>query len=351
MRFEPDVPLALAWALAWGTLALVAGMVLALLVLRWMRWRDAPRRAAFEALWRPLLMRCALGEAMHSPWPTLARRQRWSWLQLWLHLQMSLQGPSRQHLAALGQTMGVAELALARLASSHQSERLVGMLALGFLQDKSHAPVLQQALAQGRNPVVVYAARALLETDEAQHAPAVVQALLACPGLDMSLASVMLKPFRSALQAAMMAAWPLAGSEGRLPWLRLARALQLQLPQALLAPCLAPGQDAELLMAALRLVQGEQGTQPVVALAQHADWRVRAQAARALAEIGARAEVPLLVAMTADAQWWVRYRAAQALLRLPGVSQAQALQAVHAGGDRYALSMLQAVMAEGGRAA
>ncbi len=348
MRFEPDVPLAVAWALAWGTLALVACMVLALLLLRWLRWRDAPRRAAFEARWRPLLMRCALGDGVPVPLPGLARRERWPWMQLWLHLQMSLQGPSREHLAALGLTMGAAELALSRVHSSHQSERLVGLLALGFLQDPAHERELLQALAQGRNPAVVYAARALLEVDAARHAPAVAQALLACPGLDMSLVSVMLKPFRGVLHGALMAAGPLTAGPQSLPCLRLAWALRLQWPQPLLAPCLAPGQDPEVLMAALRLVQGEQGTQPVIALAQHADWRVRAQAARALAEIGSRAELPLLAAMTADAQWWVRYRAAQALLRLPGVDAEQALQAVQAGGDRYALGMLQAVIAEGG---
>lgn len=351
MRFEPDVPIAVAWALAWGTLALVALMVLTLLLLRWWRWREQPRRAAFEARWRPLLMRCALGDDLPVPLPTLARRERWAWLQLWLHLQMSLQGPSRQRLAALGRSLGGTDLALARVRSSHQSERLVGMLALGFLQDTAHEPLLLQALAQGHNPGVVYAGRALLEIDEARHADAVTQALLACPGLDVSLASVILKPFRRVLHGALMARCPQEASPDSLPWLRLARALKLQCPQAVLAPCLAPDQDPEVLMAALRLVLGEQGAQPVVALAQHADWRVRAQAARALAEIGTRAELPLLVAMTADAQWWVRYRAAQALLRLPGVRHEQAFQAVQAGGDRFALSMLQSVMAEGGRLA
>lgn len=350
MRFEPDVPLALVWAFAWGTLVVVVGMVLALLLLRRLRWRDAPRRVAFEARWRALLMRCALGEQLPDP-PALARRERWPWMKLWLHLQMSLQGPARQHLAALGRAMGVTHLALSRVQSKHQSERLVGMLALGFLQDASHEPLLLQALAQRRNPAVVYAARALLEIDAARHAATVVQALLACPGLEMSLASVMLKPFRWTLHSAVMAASQVATGADSLPCLRLAWALGLQWPQPLLSPSLEAGQDPEVLMAALRLVQGEQGTQQVNALARHADWRVRAQAARALAEIGSRAELPLLAAMTADAQWWVRYRAAQALLRLPAVGPEQALQAVHALGDRFALSMLQAVIAEGGRTA
>ncbi len=348
--FELDLPLAAAWALAWGTLLLVALMVLALLLLRWLRWREQPRQAAFEARWRPWLMACALGDAPQAP-PPLAERERWPWMRLWLQLQMSLQGPSRQRLAALGRNLGVGELALARTRSPHPSERWMGLLALGFLQDAVHTPLLLRALSQGGHTERVYAARALLEIDPALHAAPVAQALLACPDLEMSLVSVMLKPFRRALQTALPSPHPQAEATASLVWLRLARALGLQLPQPMLAPFLAPEQDPEVLMAALRLVQGEQGTAAVAALAQHAHWPVRAQAARALAEIGTRAELPLLVRLTADAQWWVRYRAAQAVLRLPGVDPALALQQVQAHGDRYALDMLQAVLAENGRPA
>ncbi len=348
---EPDVPLTVAWALAWGTLLLVVLMVLALLLLRWRRWRQQPRWAAFEARWRPLLMGCALGDAPQAPLPPLAARERWPWMRLWLQLHMSLQGPSRQRLAALGRSLGVGELALARARSPHPSERWMGLHALGFLQDAAHTPLLLQALSAGGPPERVYAARALLEIDEARHAATVAQALLACPDLEMSLVSVMLKPFRRALQAGLPSPSAQAQTAASLAWLRLARALGLQLPQPMLAPFLAPEQDPEVLMAALRLVQGEQGTAVVAALAQHAHWPVRAQVARALADIGTRAELPLLVRLTADAQWWVRYRAAQALLRLPGMDPAQALQQVQAHGDRYALDMLQAVLAESGRPA
>jgi hypothetical protein len=343
------VPIAAAWALAWTTLGLVALIVLGLLLLRCWRWYDQPRQAAFEAVWRPWLMRCALGEGVPSDLPRLSARQRWPWMRLWLHLHMSLQGPARGHLAAWGRTMGVTELALARVHGSHQSERLVGLLALGFLQDGAHEPLLLQFLAQGRQPVVVYAARALLELDARRHASALVQALLACEGLDMSLVSVLLKPFRSDLHSALLAQCPPPSAPSVLPWLRLAQALQLQCPQRVLTPFLQPEQDPEWLMAALRLVQGEQGSAAAVALARHPDWRVRAQAARALAEIGTPSDAALLVRLTMDAQWWVRYRAAQALLRLPGMKPAQALQQVQATGDRYAQNMLQAVMAEEGQ--
>ncbi len=352
MPRPPDFSLELAWALAWLTLSLVALIVLGLLVLRWARWRNEPRMAAFEARWQPLLMRCMAGEDVRLQLPRLAARERWPFMKLWLHSQMSVQGPGRQRLADLGAAMGCREMALRRLRSTHYSERMVGLLALGFLRDASSTPQLLERLSLGSNHTVIYAGRALLEIDEAAHADAVLKALLACEGLDLSLASVMLKAFRRALHEAMRAQRPdaLQGNTRVLAWLRLARALKLQMPTPWLAPFLTPEQDTEVLIAAIRLVQGEQGADLVAAQATHADWRVRAQAARALGYIGGMQEVPLLLQLVTDAQWWVRYRAAQALLRIPGMVQSQVLERVTATGDRYALSMFHAVLAEGGRA-
>jgi len=352
MPRPPDFSLELAWALAWLTLALVGLIVLGLLGLRWARWRNAPRMAVFEARWRPLLMRCMAGEDVRAQLPQLAGRERWPFMKLWLHSQMSVQGPGRQRLADLGAAMGCREMALRRLRSTHYSERMVGLLALGFLRDASSSPQLLERLSRGSSHTVIYAGRALLEIDEGAHADAVVTALLACEGLDLSLASVMLKAFRRALHEAMRARWPdvSQGNARVLAWLRLARALKLQMPTPLLAPFLKPEQDTDVLIAAIRLVQGEQGASLVAAQATHADWRVRAQAARALGYIGSMQDVPLLLQLVTDAQWWVRYRSAHALLRIPGMDPAQVLERVTATQDRYALSMLKAVLAEGGRA-
>jgi len=273
-------------------------------------------------------------------------------MQLWLHAQMSLQGESRQRLAALGRAMGCRAMAVQRARSPHLSERMVGMLALGFLDDTDTAPLLLQRLAEGGAQQPVYAGRALLEIDEDAHAQAVVQALLASPELDLSLASVMLKPFRSTIAHALLRQPPLWGDAGigaaALHWLRLARALRLQIPAAVLAPFVQQCEDIECLIAAIRLAQGEQGAEQVAAQATHVDWRVRAQVARALGFIGGAAEHPLLTRLLTDPQWWVRYRAAQALLRLPGMDAAQLLACAQGTQDRYALSMAQAVIAEGG---
>lgn len=344
-----DLTIPLARWLASATLALVALMVLGLLVLRWVRWRRAPRLAAFESEWLPRLMGCALGDAV-SVQP-LARWQRWPFMKLWLHVQMSLQGQARQRLAAWGRAMGCVPMARQRARSSHPSERMVGMLALGFLADADSVPLLRQCLGAGGAHQPVYAARALLEIDADAHTQGVVQALLANPALDVSLVSVMLKPFRAVMGQALLSQAPLPQDGGVLGWLRLAHALRLQVPTGLLAPFVQADQDIDTLIAAVRLLQGEQGATLVVAQAEHPDWRVRAQVARSLAHIGGATELPLLTRMMTDAQWWVRYRAAQALLGLPGMSAERLLDCAQSTQDRYALSMAQAVLAEAGEGA
>jgi len=78
----------------------------------------------------------------------------------------------------------------------------------------------------------------------------------------------------------------------------------------------------------------------------HEDWQGRVQAARALGRVGERSDAARLTRLLGDPQWWVRYRAAQALRELPLLAQAD-LDAVRASlTDRFALDMLDQVLAE-----
>lgn len=353
MQTELDFSLTLAWWLAWTTFLLLVLIIMGLLLLRWVRWCNEPRMAAFQAYWRPMLMRWAIGEKVCEPMPVLKAQERWPFMRLWLHSQMSLQGPGRQRLAELGLRMGCREMALARVDSTHYSERMVGVLALGFLQDRSSVPALMERLESGNGQSMIYAARALLEIDQVAHGAAVVHALLTCEGLDFALVSVLLKPFKTRLEAVMMPVCPQpqatlakAPHAQAFQWLRLAQALKLLVPQWRLTPFLSSEQHIEIVIAALRLVQGEQGTEAVACHVKHPDWRVRVQVARALGRIGGQQHQPILLGLLTDKQWWVRYRSAQALWQMPGMRHDQLLAKVLATNDRYALSMLHAVRSE-----
>ena len=269
-----DFSLDLVWLLACGTLGLVLLLIMGLLLLRWVRWRNEPRQQAFQARWRLLLMRCAVGDDVFAELPAMSSRERWPFIKLWLHGLMSLKGPARERLARMAQTLGCGPWALAQLDSRYAAERLMAILALGFLKEASAAPVLLQQLHKGGNQTAVHAARALLDIDATAHAASVVRCLLDRRDLDFSLVAVMLKPFGASLQAAWMATAPAAASDDVqiLPWLRLARALALQLPSGVLQSFLQAPHGTDVLIAAIRLVQGESGTREVAALAGHADW-------------------------------------------------------------------------------
>jgi HEAT repeat protein len=73
------------------------------------------------------------------------------------------------------------------------------------------------------------------------------------------------------------------------------------------------------------------------------DWRVRAQAARALGSVGASEAVPELTSALGDQSWWVRFRAALALAQL-GDAGRSVLRAARELPDRYAGDMAAMVI-------
>ena len=355
----PEFSLDVVRWLAWTTLALVLMTVLGLLLLRWLRWRSEPHKAAFRQRWSEVLMRCAQGEGLEGELPHLKSKERWAFMKLWLHCQLSIKGSSRDRLAALARAMDCQSMAMRKLASRHAAERLMAILALGFLKDQQAQPVLLEQLQQGEQQAAVHAARALLEIDAFAHAAQVVQRLLVLANLDFSLVSVLLKPYRGTLDKTMMdlmpspelvqkpsSEAPASASASALQWLRLARAMSLQVPGERLDAFFSRTDDVDVLIAAARLMQGEQGTQALIVHAQHKDWRVRAQVAQALGRIGRLTDVELLARMTTDAQWWVRYRATQALLSMPGLSVQKVQTWIEGTGDRYAIDMLHSVISE-----
>lgn len=104
---------------------------------------------------------------------------------------------------------------------------------------------------------------------------------------------------------------------------------------------------AEALRALANLGHPSAGSVAIEALAD-ADWRVRAQAANCARRIGASDAVSSLEALLHDEQWWVRFRAAEALSTLGDDGRSRLSRAVSLG-DR-AGQVAQLVLAERGLA-
>jgi hypothetical protein len=342
----------MAWWMAMILMVWIVGMLLTLWLLRmYRRWQEPKRQALTERLTQALLQ-VALGDEVAFSAFAVQASERRLLLRLWLQLQMVLIGQANDRLCELGRRLGMQDWAWAQADSRHYARRMVALLCLGFLRQADRLEWLQSRLHQGHSHTAIHAGRAMLELNAKTHAWVVARALLDKTELDLSLTAVMFKPYRARLTPAMLSLWSdsAAGEAGqdaarRVRWLRLARALQLQLPSAWLAPMLQDDVELEALIAAIRLFQAEQGVAPLLKLADHSDWRVRAQVARALSYLGEVGNAPLLVRLTTDHEWWVRFRSAQALLCLPGVTAAQAQEWVLQNGDRYANQMMKAVCA------
>lgn len=109
----------------------------------------------------------------------------------------------------------------------------------------------------------------------------------------------------------------------------------------------APEVRAEALRALANLGHPAAGAVAVEALAD-IDWRVRAQAANCVRRIGTGEAVSGLAALLDDEQWWVRFRAAEALSTLGEEGRQQLSQAV--GRGERAGQVARLVMAERGLA-
>ena len=349
---DPGFLYRMAWWMAMILMVWIVGMLLTLWLLRmYRRWQEPKRQALTERLTQALLQ-VALGDEVAFSAFAVQASERRLLLRLWLQLQMVLIGQANDRLCELGRRLGMQDWAWAQADSRHYARRMVALLCLGFLRQADRLEWLQSRLHQGHSHTAIHAGRAMLELNAKTHAWVVARALLDKTELDLSLTAVMFKPYRARLTPAMLSLWSdsAAGEAGqdaarRVRWLRLARALQLQLPSAWLAPMLQDDVELEALIAAIRLFQAEQGVAPLLKLADHSDWRVRAQVARALSYLGEVGNAPLLVRLTTDHEWWVRFRSAQALLCLPGVTAAQAQEWVLQNGDRYANQMMKAVCA------
>lgn len=343
---------AASWWVAWGTLVVIALLLLMLMVLGMVNRRETVRQQAFQWRWRPLLMQVALGDAVPSL-PALKAPDRLRLLKLWVHLQLSLRGQARDRLAALGMQLGLDGLARRWLRKGHRAEQLLALLVMGYLRHESLRPGLREPLAHPSSALALHAGWALLRLAPAEEADAVAEQLLTRHDLDWVRVSVLMREHRTVLAPRVIHRLQTLGqgspqevARSLAHALKLAGALGLQLPPAVLQPMLAPGQTLDVLIAALRLVQEGTLADAVRALVTHPAWPVRAQVARTLGRIGQEADVQHLLVLLTDAQWWVRYRAAQALVALPCLPRPRLQALVEGLSDRYARDMVQQVLVE-----
>lgn len=341
---NPDTFIAAALWTGFAALLLTLLLGLQIIGMRLMLRRRQRSDARALARWRPLLNAAIVGE-MPDSLPPLRRAERLPFLRLWAHLQGSLRGEANEALNEVARRLGIDAYARGLLVRGNRPARLLSALVLGHLHDREAWPALLRMAEQPDNTVALTALWALVRVDPPAAADYMVPLFIAREEWALSLAAGILQQATEPAAAALTRLLPQLG-EDKLPRaLRIAEALHLALPGAVLGAALR-SPSMPVVIAGLRGVRTPETLPEVRALLAHADWQVRVQAARALGRVGERADAERLVQLLGDREWWVRYRAAEALLELPALSRAD-LDVLRASlTDRFAADMLSQAMAE-----
>ena len=300
----------------WVVIALTLLVILEIVLLRMIWNREESRKRSSDQKWRPILSIALSGTVPKMP--VLARHEQVPFLELWLHLQASVQGDGTKALNDVAIQLGVDDIARRFLLRGGPQRRLLGIFVLGYLRDSQAWPSLLPLTALNDGNTSLRAGWALLQINGTIAMPLLLPLMLERDDWPMVDVAHVLhqerQQFSSAVGNILLTLQPKQLARA----LHLMRALQVALPvPALLA--LLRHQSPDILVPAMRMAASSGLDEEVRNHKDHPEWTVRAEVAKALAYIGTVSDFPLLVQLSRDENWWVRYRAAEALAELPSI--------------------------------
>jgi HEAT repeat protein len=302
------------------TYTVVVLLLICILLLRFLRLAKERRRRSVTEIWRPLLAQCVV--EMPDNLPTLKPRDHVAFLYLWNHCFESIRGDARTQLNELARRLGTDQVAKRLLRARSLRRRLLAIVTLGHLQERSIWNELAATLQVDNAFLSLVAAKALLNID-AQAAipllipvisqrkdwsPLKVVAMFEAVGADLAAETIA----KAAIQA------PAEIASRLIRHLASTRSSQGLPP---LRALLQKGSPSDDVLSACLFLFGQCSDPRDVSTVRehltHPTWYVRLQAASALGKMGVEEDELRLIRLLDDDHWWVRYRAAEALSNLP----------------------------------
>lgn len=320
-------------------------LVLQVLLLRFLLIRRERRKANFLALWRPLMAQSATGES--ASYPRVVEADTKEFLILWNHLQELIRGVSKDNLNQLARRVGIDLTAKKLLLRGAFAERVLAMMTLGNLREKS-AWVTLSDLMHDESPLISLAASSALMKIDANSGINSFMPLVSIredwPSAKVAMilkdagAAVISEPLVQAIRAAKP-----RQVRRLINFLELANAAE---SSQVMREIMSVSRDQQAIATCLRIMKDPRDLDMVRSQTVNPIWIVRVQAAAALGRIGVEEDKARLIRLLVDPQWWVRYRAATSLSQLPFVSieELRRIQAEQT--DRFAIDMLKQVLAE-----
>lgn len=327
-----------------GALALTLLIGAQIVYLRGALRRDERREKNIIAKWRPILIE-ALTDTPPADLPVLRKNEELPFLTFWIHLHQSVRGEASAGLNDVGYRLGCDRIAHQLLRRGKRAEKLLAILAVGHLRDRSAWPQLINETAQQDSITSLHAMWALVQIAPRMACRELISMLLQRVDWPLSKVANIVQEVREECEPILVEAIPDL-APGSLPRaLQLVEALRIQLPSSQVSKLLRDA-SVDIVIAALRLSTMPDLLDAVRAHLGHPDWRVRVQVAKALGRIGDRSDIRHLQTLLSDPQWWVRYRAAQTLVGMPFIGRDELDTLCAAVTDRYAADMLRQVAAE-----
>jgi hypothetical protein len=328
-----------------AALALAALLLVTITLLRAARGWHATRLARHEAAWSEALLLAM--EVPGTDLPPIPGSLMPAFASHWNRLRASLKGPAAENLAAPLRRHGLEARVLAMLGSRSLRLRLIAATTLGYLRARSAWESLARLARDPSPELSSTAAHALLRIDPDQALELLATQIVERDDWSLArLGSLFQELGPDAITPGLvriMAAHPRSGIHRIV---RLARFGQRKPMGAVVREWLRTSGDAQVLESALDYVESTDDLLQVRGAARHGDWRVRIAAARALARIGSRAELAVLLELLRDPQWWVRYHAAHAVTGLHGLEPGEIEELQRLAADPFAAESLAHALAD-----
>lgn len=333
-----------------AVVALVLFLMVYILFLRTLLLLKERRVRDFTMLWSPILLSGKSDKLDH--FPHISYIDRYSFLILWnkLREEKDKDVNIRDWMNSIAIATGIDRVARRLLEKRSIRKRLLAVVILGQLRDKSQWDKLCQMAVSDHALLSLAAAQAIARIDHEAAAPILVP--LVVRRIDWPAAKVasilgeissdlVSKPLADAIMGA-----PNDEMQRLIPYLETC-------PDAVALPVvrriLNDPPDDKVIGPCLYVIgkfRDEKDLKLVRQYLAHPRWHVRAHAAACLGKIGTKKDEEKLVALLTDPEWWVRYRAAQAIVDLSSSSMDRIDKIKKDLDDRYARDILDQVMAE-----
>lgn len=340
-RFLVHVAYQLGLALA----VLVVLLMVGILGMRVSLVLAARRERRFMAAWRPRLLKYMVGEDLKVP--RLSPGDRLLLFRLWSHMHESVRGQARERLNTFARQCGLDKVAWRYANSRRAGRQLVGLLALGSLQEGKAWNLFKKQLESPSSVHSLAALRGLLAIDERLALPVVVPSIARRSDWSPVRVASFLKEVDADTVARHMGKIVLESQPAEaIRLLKYLTAINCFQATPFVRRLARRTKNPGILSACLGILSEAKDLTLIRRQLRHEVWFVRVQAATALGKIGRPGDEALLQDLLTDGNWWVRYRAAQALTALPFLESDAVQRLSESHEDAYARDILSQVLAE-----